>query len=158
MKTINLTTPSASLAYLRSLAPGTLIELPGGPSETASSSAASDAVGVIDGQAAHLFAQQKRQWVWTAREIIDALLYRGNYLGAAVDSGILFATETDPLSDEAFIYYEPSGKAHEHAARYVKIDGVWQNDDDIAGDLWTAIGACEEAERTMLVLLGLNDN
>ena len=63
----------------------------------------------------------------------------------------------DVMADSAYVYYEPTGVEHEHAAYYVKTDGVWTWDNGIYGDLAEAIGG-EEAESQMLELLGLTDD
>ena len=76
-------------------------------------------------------------------------------LTEAIETGKLYAA--DVMADSAYVYYEPTGVEHEHAALYVKTDGVWTWDNGIYGDLVEAVGG-EEAEATMLKLLGLTDD
>jgi hypothetical protein len=76
-------------------------------------------------------------------------------LNEAIESGKLYAA--DVMADSAYVYYEPTGVEHEHAVHYIKTEGVWTWDNGIYGDLVEAIGG-EEAEATMLELLGLTDD
>ena len=73
----------------------------------------------------------------------------------AVDTGRLYAA--DVTSDSAFVYFEPSTPRveHEHAAHYLKRDGVWQFETGLYGDLADALGG-EEGEA--LKALGLFDD
>ena len=73
----------------------------------------------------------------------------------ATETGKLYAA--DVMADSAYVYYEPTGVEHEHAAHYIKQDGTWVWEDGIYGDLAEAVGG-EEAEATMLELLGLTDD
>lgn len=70
----------------------------------------------------------------------------------AIETGKLYAA--DVMEDSAYVYYEPNGVEHEHAAHYVKTEGVWVWENGIHGDLAAAVGG-EEAEAAMLELLGL---
>jgi len=70
MKTIDLTTPAAALNYLRSLPADQAISLPGHYTE---STTEGDAVRSITDESAHTWASNRRQWDWTAAELVDAL-------------------------------------------------------------------------------------
>jgi hypothetical protein len=76
-------------------------------------------------------------------------------LTEAIKTGKLYAA--DVMADSVYVYYEPTGFEHEHAARYVKFDGVWTLESGIYGDLTAALGG-EEAEANMLELLGMTDD
>lgn len=75
-------------------------------------------------------------------------------LKEAIDTGTLYVA--DKMADSAYVYFEPTGKEHEHAVHYVRREGVWTWDNGISGDLVGAVGG-EAAEATMLALLGLRD-
>jgi hypothetical protein len=75
-------------------------------------------------------------------------------LKEAIDNGTLYVA--DKMANSAYVYFEPTGKEHEHAVHYVKTDGVWTWENGIYGDLVAAVGG-EEAEAAMLELLGLHD-
>jgi len=79
---------------------------------------------------------------------------RAPNLNSIILSGDLYAADVTPTS--AFIYFEPSGIEHEHAAHYVKTKGVWTQESNLYGDLLKAIGG-EHLEDEMLSLLGLED-
>lgn len=71
MKTIDLTTPAAALAYLRTLPADQSISLPG-PME---STAEGDAVRIITGYAnANQWAAMQRQWDWMAGDLVREVL------------------------------------------------------------------------------------
>jgi len=74
----------------------------------------------------------------------------------AIEDGELYAA--DITGTTAYVYYEPNGIAHEHAAFYeLAEDGEWTWQHDIHGDIFLAIGG-EKEEREMLEMLGLIDN
>lgn len=73
----------------------------------------------------------------------------------AIETGKLYAA--DVTAESAYVYYEPTGKEHEHATHYLKKDGVWVWENGIYGDLTEAVGG-DEAEAFMLELLGLTDD
>lgn len=68
MKTLDLTSPAKARAYLESLGPDTIIELPAAGMR----SAAADAVGVLAEQDASVFAREFGRWEWTVKEVLDA--------------------------------------------------------------------------------------
>jgi hypothetical protein len=74
-------------------------------------------------------------------------------LTQAIQEGKLYAK--DAIEDSAYIYYEPNGIEHEHAAHYIKSEGCWIECTLIYGDLVEAIGG-PEMEPVMLELLGLH--
>ena len=69
---IDLTTKTAALNYLRSLAPSTEVELPGAY-EPKPNSAAADAVAVITDESPNAWATSMNRWEWTAGELVKAL-------------------------------------------------------------------------------------
>jgi hypothetical protein len=75
-------------------------------------------------------------------------------LKEASTAGTLYVADVTETS--AYVYFEPTGKEHEHAAHYRKVDGVWTWENGIYGDLVEAVGG-EAAEAAMLELLGLHD-
>lgn len=72
MKTIDLTTTAAALAYLRSLPAETEISLPGAY-HTLPNSPAADAVEVLAGESANAWATAAGRWDWTAGELVQEL-------------------------------------------------------------------------------------
>lgn len=70
MNTIDLTTPSAALNYLRSLPSDQAISLPGHYTE---STTEGDAFRALTGEAPHAWAGNQRRWEWTAGELVVAL-------------------------------------------------------------------------------------
>lgn len=72
MKNIDLTTPAAAFAYLRSLDPSTEIELPGAYDPKPTSPAA-EAVRAITDESPNAWATSMNRWEWTAGELIKAL-------------------------------------------------------------------------------------
>lgn len=72
----------------------------------------------------------------------------------AIETGKLYTA--DVTAESAYVYYEPTGKEHEHAAHYVVQDGVWVWENGIYGDLTEAVGG-DKAEAMMLELLGLKE-
>jgi hypothetical protein len=82
MNTIDLTTPAAAAAYLRSLDPSTPVEL-AGAYENRPASAASDAVAVITGETSNAWAVSQNRWAWTAGELVAALFH--DYHGESWD-------------------------------------------------------------------------
>ncbi len=72
MKNIDLTSPAAALAYLRSLDPATEIELPGAFDPNPADPAA-DAVRVITDEDPNQWAASRGKWEWTAAELIAEL-------------------------------------------------------------------------------------
>ena len=72
MKTINLTSTSAALDYLRSLPADTPISLPGAYAPLPDPGPA-DAVAVVTGQPANAWAASMNRWEWTAAELIASL-------------------------------------------------------------------------------------
>jgi hypothetical protein len=74
MITIDLTTPAAALVYLRSLPADQAISLPGHYTEsTTESTTEGDAVRAITEESTHSWAGNRRQWEWTASELVLAL-------------------------------------------------------------------------------------
>lgn len=71
MKTIDLTSPAAALAYLRSLPSDQAISLPGA-NETNTNEG--DAVRAITGQSANEWAARYNRWEWTAGELVFQLV------------------------------------------------------------------------------------
>jgi len=64
----------------------------------------------------------------------------------------------DLTEDSAYIYYEPEPTGEkEHAAHYIKQDGVWVFENSVCGDLEEAIGG-ERAVSIMLLLLGMEND
>lgn len=61
-----------AFAYLRSLDPGTVIELPGDHDPRPHDPAA-DAVSVITGSPARIFAQDWNRWTWIAGVLVSTL-------------------------------------------------------------------------------------
>ncbi len=67
---INLTSPAAALAFLRSLPSDQAISLPGrGENETIEG----DAVRAITGNSANGWASTQRRWDWTAAELVEEM-------------------------------------------------------------------------------------
>jgi len=74
----------------------------------------------------------------------------------AIEDGELYAA--DVTDTTAYVYYEPNGIEHEHAAFYeLAEDGEWTWQHDIFGDIFSALGG-EKEEAEMLKSLGLIDN
>lgn len=72
--TIDLTTPEAALAWLRSLPAALDIELPGhGESARGDNDVAASAVRAITSQDANSWASDRNRWIWTAGELLAAL-------------------------------------------------------------------------------------
>jgi len=69
---IDLTTPAAALAYLRSLPADYVIEIPD-KFDPAPESAAVTAVSVITGETAYNFAASEDRWIWTVSELIAGI-------------------------------------------------------------------------------------
>jgi hypothetical protein len=67
----DLSTPKAAFAYLRNLPGDREISLPGRHDPTTT---ISDAIRVIAGEPAHLWAVNRQQWDWTISDLIVALL------------------------------------------------------------------------------------
>jgi hypothetical protein len=122
MNTIDLTTPAAAAAYLRSLDPSTPVEL-AGAYENRPASAASDAVAVITGETSNAWAVSQNRWEWTAGELVAALLSEaGDYIAygpnARWGSSIgFFLTEA-----EALAYVEEGTEGDFGAGAYVALD------------------------------------
>lgn len=70
MTTIDLTSPESALNYLSSLPADQTISLPGHYTE---STTEGDAVSAITEEAAHTWAGNRRQWEWTAVELVAVL-------------------------------------------------------------------------------------
>lgn len=70
MSTIDLTSPAAALAYLRSLPAAEVIALTGQGEE---STVAADAVRAIAGISANDWAAREGRWEWTAAELAEAM-------------------------------------------------------------------------------------
>lgn len=70
MNAIDLTTASAAINYLRSLPADQSISLPGHYTE---STTEGDAVRAITDESAHTWASNRRQWDWTAAELVATL-------------------------------------------------------------------------------------
>lgn len=71
MKPIDLTSPEKALAYLRSLAANTEIEII--DARSALPNAETDAVAAIVGESAISWAHNRGRYVWTARALVQAL-------------------------------------------------------------------------------------
>jgi hypothetical protein len=70
MKTIDLTSAESALNYLRSLPADQMISLPGHYTE---SNTEGDAVRAITEESAHTWAGNRRQWEWTAADLVATL-------------------------------------------------------------------------------------
>lgn len=70
MKTIDLTSAESALNHLRSLPADQAISLPGDYTE---STTEGDAVRAITDESAHTWAANRRQWEWTAAELVATL-------------------------------------------------------------------------------------
>lgn len=70
MNTIDLSTAESALNYLRSLPADQAISLPGHYTE---STTEGDAVSTITEESAHTWAGNRRQWEWTAADLVMAL-------------------------------------------------------------------------------------
>ena len=66
----NLTSAQSALNYLRSLPADQAISLPGHYTE---STTEGDAVRTITEESAHTWASNRRQWEWTAADLVTAL-------------------------------------------------------------------------------------
>lgn len=67
---LDLTTAESALAYLRSLPADQAISLPGHYTE---STTEGDAVRAIVGESAHTWAGNRRQWEWSAADLVATL-------------------------------------------------------------------------------------
>jgi hypothetical protein len=70
MTTIDLTSPESALNYLRNLPADQMLSLPGHYSE---SNTEGDAVRAITEESAHTWASNRRQWDWTAADLVATL-------------------------------------------------------------------------------------
>lgn len=70
MKTIDLTSPEAALAYLESISADKTISLPGSNEANTNEG---DAVSVITGESANDWANSKGEWEWTADSLVEAM-------------------------------------------------------------------------------------
>lgn len=68
MKTIDLTTPTKALNYLKSLPADTAIEIIDG--REAVTNPETDAVSAVTGETAYNWALVHRRWHWTAGELV----------------------------------------------------------------------------------------
>jgi hypothetical protein len=69
MTTIDLTTAHSAISHLRSLPADQAISLPGAHESTTEG----DAVRVITGDSANLWAADRNKWEWIAGELVAAL-------------------------------------------------------------------------------------
>jgi hypothetical protein len=78
MKTIDLATKPAALAYLSGLDPSTTITLPD-RFDSAPHDTAADAVAVLADEPPYVFAADRNRWEWTIGELIADLHPAANY-------------------------------------------------------------------------------
>jgi len=101
MNTIDLTSPSAAIAHLLTCDPSEEIILPGAGEP---STIEGDIVRAVTGEDANHWASTKRRWVWTAKDLVDAL---APLAGATVQHALV--KEATAIRDELLSIHAAGG-------------------------------------------------
>lgn len=72
MKTVKLNSEFAALDYLRRLPPSTKVEIPG-PHHSLPFTPEVEAISVIVGESANVWASSKNRWDWTVEDLLKTL-------------------------------------------------------------------------------------